>query len=203
METDKELALHLVDRLEEYYLRKTLLETILDSAKRLRMASDVWRGFPPRRSERNRSSNVPSSSRTYSWCAGLDNSVAGTARHNSAVKRASPLGGTVDKSDRDILRQDTIRFIQLAVPDLFSLSPADLQGQSIERVPTMPWQIAMYLAKQMTDSSLDEIGRQFGGRHHTTVMHSIAVIEEKRTSDPALNSVLNKLLKQLQVSSAG
>src|SRR5437763_2723013 len=46
----------------------------------------------------------------------------------------------------------------------------------------VPRQIAMYLAKQMTEASLPEIGRQFGGKHHTTVMHSISKIDEDRKS---------------------
>ena len=55
----------------------------------------------------------------------------------------------------------------------------------------------MYLAKQMTEASLPEIGRQFGGKHHTTVMHSIAKIDEQRRTDKALNSTLTKLQETL------
>jgi chromosomal replication initiator protein len=60
-----------------------------------------------------------------------------------------------------------------------------------------PRQVAMYLAKQMTEASLPEIGRQFGGKHHTTVMHSIAKIDEQRRSDKDLNRLLNKLAETL------
>ncbi|MGH9586943.1 MAG: helix-turn-helix domain-containing protein, partial [Acidobacteriaceae bacterium] len=60
-----------------------------------------------------------------------------------------------------------------------------------------PRQIAMYLAKQMTEASLPEIGRQFGGKHHTTVMHSISKIDEQRRADKSLNSTLNKLQETL------
>jgi chromosomal replication initiator protein len=58
----------------------------------------------------------------------------------------------------------------------------------------VPRQIAMYVAKQLTDASLPEIGRHFGGRHHTTVMHSIARVTELRSTDPALDHAINKLL---------
>jgi chromosomal replication initiator protein len=51
----------------------------------------------------------------------------------------------------------------------------------------------MYLAKQMTEASLPEIGRQFGNKHHTTVMHSIAKIDEQRRTDKDLNRMLGKL----------
>jgi hypothetical protein len=57
----------------------------------------------------------------------------------------------------------------------------------------VPRQIAMYLAKQMTEASLPEIGRQFGNKHHTTVMHSIAKIDEQRRTDKDLHRTLNKL----------
>jgi chromosomal replication initiator protein len=55
----------------------------------------------------------------------------------------------------------------------------------------------MYLAKQLTEASLPEIGRQFGGKHHTTVMHSIGKIDEQRRNDKNLNSTLNKLQETL------
>ena len=51
----------------------------------------------------------------------------------------------------------------------------------------------MYLAKHLTDASLPEIGRQFGGKHHTTVLHSVDKIEETRKTDKDLNRVLTKL----------
>jgi chromosomal replication initiator protein len=55
----------------------------------------------------------------------------------------------------------------------------------------------MYLTKQLTDCSLPEIGRQFGGKHHTTVMHSVEKIMELRKSDKDLNRVLNQLTEHL------
>jgi chromosomal replication initiator protein len=55
----------------------------------------------------------------------------------------------------------------------------------------------MYLAKHLTDASLPEIGRQFGGKHHTTVLHSVDKIEEVRKTDKDLNRVLNKLTESL------
>jgi chromosomal replication initiator protein len=51
----------------------------------------------------------------------------------------------------------------------------------------------MFLTKQMTEASLPEIGRQFGGKHHTTVMHSIAKIEDQRRADKDLNRTLSTL----------
>ena len=61
----------------------------------------------------------------------------------------------------------------------------------------VPRQIAMYLAKQLTEASLPEIGRQFGGKHHTTVMHSIGKIDEQRRTDKDLHRMLSKLQEML------
>jgi chromosomal replication initiator protein len=55
----------------------------------------------------------------------------------------------------------------------------------------------MYLAKHLTEASLPEIGRQFGGKHHTTVLHSVEKIDELRTTDKDLNRLLNKMTEQL------
>jgi chromosomal replication initiator protein len=55
----------------------------------------------------------------------------------------------------------------------------------------------MYLSKHLTEASLPEIGRQFGGKHHTTVLHSVEKIEETRKNDKDLNRMLNKLTEQL------
>jgi chromosomal replication initiator protein len=56
-----------------------------------------------------------------------------------------------------------------------------------------PRQIAMYLAKELTHASLPEIGRAFGGKHHTTVIHSINKIEQQKLRDPELNKTVNNL----------
>jgi chromosomal replication initiator protein len=55
----------------------------------------------------------------------------------------------------------------------------------------------MYLAKHLTEASLPEIGRQFGGKHHTTVLHSVEKIEDNRKNDKDLNRLLNKMTEQL------
>ena len=61
-----------------------------------------------------------------------------------------------------------------------------------------PRQVAMYIVKQLTTASLPEIGRQFGGKHHTTVLHSINKIEEMRRSDKELNRTITRLMDALQ-----
>jgi chromosomal replication initiator protein len=70
---------------------------------------------------------------------------------------------------------------------------SDLKQKNNSRNVVVPRQIAMFLAKQMTEASLPEIGRQFGNKHHTTVMHSIGKIDDQRRSDKDLQRTLNKL----------
>jgi chromosomal replication initiator protein len=94
-------------------------------------------------------------------------------------------------------RKVTIDAIQKAVAEQFGLRANEIKTKSNSRAIVFPRQIAMYMAKQMTEASLPEIGRQFGGKHHTTVMHSIDKIEEQRHSDKDLNRLLNKLTETL------
>ncbi len=91
----------------------------------------------------------------------------------------------------------TIDAIQRAVAEQFGLRITEIKAKSNSRAIVFPRQIAMYLAKQMTEASLPEIGRQFGGKHHTTVMHSIGKIDQQRVTDKDLNRMLTKLTETL------
>jgi chromosomal replication initiator protein len=95
------------------------------------------------------------------------------------------------------VRKITIEAIQRAVAEQFGMRVPELKQKNNSRQIVVPRQIAMYLAKQMTEASLPEIGRQFGGKHHTTVMHSIAKIDEHRRNDKDLNRTINKLMETL------
>ena len=95
------------------------------------------------------------------------------------------------------VRKITIEAIQKAVAESFGMRVVDLKQKNNSRNVVVPRQIAMYLAKQMTEASLPEIGRQFGNKHHTTVMHSISKIDDLRRSDKDLHRTLNKLQEQL------
>jgi chromosomal replication initiator protein len=95
------------------------------------------------------------------------------------------------------VRKITIESIQRAVAEQFGMKVSDLKQKNNSRNVVVPRQIAMYLAKQMTEASLPEIGRQFGNKHHTTVMHSIGKIDELRRTDKDLHRTLNKLQEQL------
>lgn len=95
------------------------------------------------------------------------------------------------------VRKISIESIQRAVAEQFGMRVPELKQKNNSRQIVVPRQIAMYLAKQLTEASLPEIGRQFGGKHHTTVMHSIAKIDEQRRSDKDMNRTINKLMETL------
>jgi len=94
-------------------------------------------------------------------------------------------------------RKVTIESIQKAVAEQFGLRLVEIKAKNNSRAIVYPRQIAMYLAKHLTEASLPEIGRQFGGKHHTTVLHSVEKIDEVRKTDKDLNRLLNKLTEQL------
>ena len=88
----------------------------------------------------------------------------------------------------------SIEQIQKAVGEVFGIRAQDLKIRSNSKVIAYPRQVAMFLVKQLTSASLPEIGKQFGGKHHTTVLHSINKIEMLRQTDKDLNKTINKLL---------
>jgi chromosomal replication initiator protein len=94
-------------------------------------------------------------------------------------------------------RKVTIESIQKAVAEQFGLRLVEIKAKNNSRSIVYPRQLAMSLAKHLTEASLPEIGRQFGGKHHTTVLHSVFKIEELRKTDKDLNRLLNKLTEQL------
>ncbi len=92
-------------------------------------------------------------------------------------------------SDRRVSMDAVIR----AVADRFHLQPAQLKQKTNAHDIAYPRQIAMYLIKELTQASLPEIGRAFGGKHHTTVLHSVSKIEALRHRDQDLNSLLHSI----------
>jgi chromosomal replication initiator protein len=88
----------------------------------------------------------------------------------------------------------TIEQIQKRVGEIFGLRAQDLNVRSNSRQIVLPRQVAMFVVKQLTSASLPEIGSQFGGKHHTTVLHSINKIETERQTNKDLNKKINRLL---------
>jgi chromosomal replication initiator protein len=84
------------------------------------------------------------------------------------------------------------------VASFYSLKPAQLKVKNNARRIAVPRQIAMYLCKELTMESLPQIGRDFGGKHHTTVLHSIRKIDSLRKKDSEISAAVNKIMKSLK-----
>ncbi len=95
-------------------------------------------------------------------------------------------------------RRVTIDAIQKGVAERFQIKQSQLKEKSNTKKVVYPRQVAMYLVKELTNASLPEIGRAFGGKHHTTVIHSINKINQSRHNDPELNRLLHSLMDSLQ-----
>ncbi|SFS19136.1 chromosomal replication initiator protein DnaA [Yoonia litorea] len=104
------------------------------------------------------------------------------------------LSDVLKASDRKV----TVEEIQRKVSEHYNIRLSDMIGPKRLRTYARPRQIAMYLAKQMTSRSLPEIGRRFGGRDHTTVMHGVKRIEELMAKDSQISDDLELLRRALQ-----
>ncbi|MGB0901510.1 chromosomal replication initiator protein DnaA [Halocynthiibacter sp.] len=104
------------------------------------------------------------------------------------------LADVLRSSDRKI----TVDEIQRKVSEHYNIRLSEMIGPRRVRTIARPRQVAMYLAKQLTTRSLPDIGRRFGGRDHTTVMHGVKRIEELRVSDSQLEDDLELLRRALE-----
>lgn len=100
---------------------------------------------------------------------------------------------------KDLLRHSehaiTIEVVQRYVSNFYQLKPADLKSRNNSKSVTHPRQIAMYLCKNLTSASLPHIGKSFGGKHHSTVIHSIRKVEERRKHDGDFNTLINNFMQ--------
>jgi chromosomal replication initiator protein len=99
------------------------------------------------------------------------------------------LGAGSDDPPKLIRIQD----IMSAVTECFGIKLSDLQGRRRSRCIALPRQVCMYLARELTEHSLGEIGGFFGGRDHTTVLHAYRLVEQRRAEDPAFRSRLDEI----------
>jgi chromosomal replication initiator protein len=103
---------------------------------------------------------------------------------------------------KNVIGQDeravTVDMIQKSVADYYQLKVVDMRARNNSKSVALPRQIAMYLCKTLTHASLPEIGRSFGGKHHSTVIHSIRKIETLRKKDRDFNNVINMLTDRLR-----
>ena len=104
---------------------------------------------------------------------------------------------------RDLLRANdrrvTIEEIQKKVAEHFNIRLVDMHSARRARAVARPRQVAMYLSKQLTARSLPEIGRKFGGRDHTTVMHAVKKVEELRSTDNSFHEDVELLKRMLEI----
>jgi chromosomal replication initiator protein len=113
-----------------------------------------------------------------------------TGAEIDAATAQQVLKNIIDTQEKKV----TIEQIQKRVGEIYGLRAQDLKVRSNSKNIVVPRQVAMFLVKQLTAASLPEIGRQFGGKHHTTVLHSINKIDTLRRTDKDLNKVINRLL---------
>ena len=103
---------------------------------------------------------------------------------------------------KNVIDQDTkaitIETIQRFISEYYQMKVAELKSRNNSKSVAMPRQVAMYLCKTLTRASLPEIGRSFGNKHHSTVIHSIRKVEELRKTDGDFNSLMKSFLESIR-----
>ncbi|MBU2092135.1 MAG: chromosomal replication initiator protein DnaA, partial [Alphaproteobacteria bacterium] len=131
----------------------------------------------------------------------LEGALNRIVAHAQLVGRPVTLESTQELL-QDLLRANdrrvTIEEIQKRVAEHFNIRIADMHSARRSRAVARPRQVAMYLAKQLTARSLPEIGRKFGGRDHTTVMHAVKKVDELRAADQSFAEDVELLRRMLE-----
>jgi chromosomal replication initiator protein len=117
-----------------------------------------------------------------------------TGRDISLELTQEVLKNVIDQDEKAV----TIETIQKFVSDYYQLKMFELKSKNNSKSIALPRQIAMYLCKTLTHASLPEIGRSFGGKHHSTVIHSIKKVEEMRKTDGDFNSLMTNFLESFK-----
>jgi len=131
----------------------------------------------------------------------LEGALNRVAAHTQLIGRELTLE-TTQEVLHDLLRANdrrvTIEEIQKRVAEHFNIRVSDMHSARRARSVARPRQVAMYLAKQLTSRSLPEIGRKFGGRDHTTVMHAVKKVDELRDHDSTFAEDVELLRRMLE-----
>jgi chromosomal replication initiator protein len=131
----------------------------------------------------------------------LEGALNRIAAHSTLVGRDITLANTQEVL-HDLLRASdrhiTIEEIQKRVAEHYNIRISDMHSARRARAVARPRQVAMYLSKQLTARSLPEIGRKFGGRDHTTVMHAVKKVEELRSIDASFAEDIDLLRRMLE-----
>ena len=121
--------------------------------------------------------------------------------------QASLTGRPIDKEMaknilRDLIEEDekpiNADHIQKVVCEYFGLKLTDIKAKKRTKEVALPRQIAMYMTKQLTDMSLSDIGKGFGGKDHATVIYACKQVEEKRAKDEAFNRMIENLIRKIK-----
>ena len=104
------------------------------------------------------------------------------------------LKNIIDRDEKVV----TIEIIQKRVADYYNLKLVDLKSRNNSKSIATPRQVAMYLCKELTRASLPEIGRSFGGKHHSTVIHSIRKVDQLRKKNGDFNSLVSTLIEEFR-----
>ncbi len=117
-----------------------------------------------------------------------------TGREITLATAQETLHDIIGAGDRAI----TVEMIQKTVADHYNLRVMDLKAKNNSKSVALPRQVAMYLCKKLTGASLPQLGREFGNKHHTTVMHSISKIEQLCRDDHEFDRRLQTLRESLR-----
>ncbi|WP_439538772.1 chromosomal replication initiator protein DnaA [Sphingomonas sp.] len=129
---------------------------------------------------------------------GALNRLVAYAQLNNEIVTIAFAESVLGEALRGSQRRVTIDEIQKAVSNHFDVKQLDLVSQRRAVAIARPRQIAMYLAKRLTTRSLPEIGRKFGNRDHSTVIHAVRRIEELRGTDSEIDGAVRSLMRQLE-----
>ncbi len=104
------------------------------------------------------------------------------------------LKGLIDNRERSV----TVESIQKFVANYYHLRPSELKSRNNAKHISFPRQVAMYMCKRLTGKSLPAIGSQFGGKHHTTVLHAIRKIDTMRNKDNDFDKIVGGFLETFE-----
>ncbi|MEW6214526.1 MAG: chromosomal replication initiator protein DnaA, partial [Nitrospirota bacterium] len=122
--------------------------------------------------------------------------------------QASLTGRPIDKEMaknilQDIIEEDekpiTVDYIQRIVSEHFALKLADMKAKKRTKEVALPRQIAMYISKQLTNLSLNDIGKNFGGKDHATVIYACKQVEDKRAKEESFNRMIESLIRKIKL----
>jgi chromosomal replication initiator protein len=110
---------------------------------------------------------------------------------------------TTKKVLKDIIHDEerpiTVESVQKIVCDFYNITLVDIKARRRTKEIALPRQVAMYLSKQTTNASLSDIGKNFGGKDHATVIYACKQVEERRMKDETFSRMIESLLQKIKI----